>query len=383
MSGSGPSRRSILTVGSILGAGGLLGPGSALREHSHGSTTASQQERSQVGALTFSQVPLDYPADEGSVGYTVLSCLHFTGASLEEFSSVVDELVLRKTGLFCSMNAKSTIADSDWYPGRSLSVNLGLGRRAFVTGSSDNGDVLEELVRLPVTSNGRLNKRASADILVQVFATDASLSVAASRHLLNGLAHTVVTWSQSGYRPPRVSRENASPRNILGFVDGTANPKPGSDEFVRAVHTASRSAMSGGTYMVVRKIKLDVDRWFALAKSDQEGIIGRTHGDVKLPVSGRTHGESSYGSHVAIAEAVSKEVGKMFRLGYTYAEEGRVGLLFQAYAGSAQRQITGVLLTLSQHDRLNQFARTVESEVFALPSAANMSGRAGIGAFLR
>jgi len=63
-------------------------------------------------------------------------------------------------------------------------------------------------------------------------------------------------------------------RDLLGFVDGTENPR--GDEVAEAVLIGDDDpAFSGGSYVIVQKYLHDMDAWNALSTEEQEKVIGR------------------------------------------------------------------------------------------------------------
>jgi putative iron-dependent peroxidase len=74
-------------------------------------------------------------------------------------------------------------------------------------------------------------------------------------------------------------------RDLLGFVDGTENPR---DEAVidAAIIGEEDATFAGGSYVIVQKYLHDMDGWNALSTEAQERIIGRRKlSDVELPDS--------------------------------------------------------------------------------------------------
>ena len=64
-------------------------------------------------------------------------------------------------------------------------------------------------------------------------------------------------------------------RDLLGFVDGTENPRGGGA--IDAVLVGDEDpAFTGGSYVIVQKYLHDLDGWNALPTEAQERIIGRT-----------------------------------------------------------------------------------------------------------
>ncbi|MEK8144109.1 Dyp-type peroxidase [Streptomyces sp. M10(2022)] len=81
-------------------------------------------------------------------------------------------------------------------------------------------------------------------------------------------------------------------RNLMGQIDGTGNPKPGENDFDQRIFvppgtTPGSSAgspgasgpayewMAGGSYAVVRRIRMLLDDWEKLSVERQERVIGR------------------------------------------------------------------------------------------------------------
>src|SRR4029078_10212564 len=71
-------------------------------------------------------------------------------------------------------------------------------------------------------------------------------------------------------------------RDLLGFVDGTENPR-GAAVAEAAIIGDEDPAFAGGSYVIVQKYLHDMDGWNALSTEAQERIIGRTKlSDIEL-----------------------------------------------------------------------------------------------------
>ncbi|MFZ2077552.1 MAG: Dyp-type peroxidase, partial [Xanthobacteraceae bacterium] len=71
-------------------------------------------------------------------------------------------------------------------------------------------------------------------------------------------------------------------RDLLGFVDGTENPR-GQTVIEAAIIGEEDRAFAGGSYVIVQKYLHDMDGWNALSTEAQERIIGRNKlSDVEL-----------------------------------------------------------------------------------------------------
>src|SRR6202012_4413756 len=107
------------------------------------------------------------------------------------------------------------------------------------------------------------------DLLLQICSNTADTNIHALRDIVKNTPDLLmVRWKQEGFVPPprAVGERQASPRNMLGFKDGTANPRHDDlDEMKRVVWVQPGSGEPdwavNGTYVVVRIIRNFVERW--------------------------------------------------------------------------------------------------------------------------
>ena len=155
-------------------------------------------------------------------------------------------------------------------------------------------------------------------------------------------------------------------RDLLGFVDGTANPQ--GEEAVEVVHIGDEDPEhKGGSYIHVQNYIHDMAAWEALSVEEQEGVIGRTKfSDVEL--SGDAMPENS---HVAL-----NDIGQdIYRLNMPYgsADGGVNGTYFISF--SADPSITEKMLRNmfignpeGNYDRILDFSRPVTGAMFYMPT---------------
>lgn len=161
-------------------------------------------------------------------------------------------------------------------------------------------------------------------------------------------------------------------RDLIGFVDGTENPRGGA--VTEAVLIGDEDApFAGGTYVIVQKYLHDLDGWNALSTEAQERIIGRTKlSDIELDDSVKP--TSAHNALTTIVED-GKEI-KILRDNMPFGQvgAGEFGTYFIGYSRSP-RTIEQMLENMfigkppGNYDRLLDFSRAVTGNLFFVPSA--------------
>ncbi|WP_017607806.1 Dyp-type peroxidase [Nocardiopsis xinjiangensis] len=279
----------------------------------------------------------------------------------------------------------------------SLGVTTGVGasllERAGLTAHRT-----EEMEDLPSFEADDLDPdHCDGDLLLHVGAEDPVVVSSAVDHLV-GLAgdHARVRWALPGFqRSTAAARDpSATPRNLMGHIDGTVNPDPGEalfDTQVRAVHTEPDPAwMDGGTYVVVRRIRMLLDTWFSREVDQREAVIGRRVSDgaplsgdreEDLPDLAARHEDGTpvipEHAHIRLASPEATLGARMARRSFSYDlgwEAGgrrRAGLLFTAWQADPRRGFTAVQQSLDEGgDALNDYVRHEGSALFAVPATA-------------
>lgn len=140
-----------------------------------------------------------------------------------------------------------------------------------------------ELVRMPFMANDRLDPgRSHGDLLLTVQAEHADTVVFALRQLMRRTRGSLtLKWVVDGFnrRSAPGAHSTGSPRNLLGFLDGTANLAADPELLARHVWTAAGDAepawTEGGSYHVARVIRMLVEMWDRTSLAEQEAVIGR------------------------------------------------------------------------------------------------------------
>jgi deferrochelatase/peroxidase EfeB len=238
--------------------------------------------------------------------------------------------------------------------------------------------------------------RSGGDLCVQACADDPQVAFHAVRNLARiGRGAVTVRWSQLGFgRTSSTTRAQATPRNLMGFKDGTANLKAEDTEsLTRHVWVAGDRAgepawLRGGTFLVARRIRMLIEVWDRAPLGDQEQTIGRHK------VSGAPLGERDEfatlkvdrlpaDSHVRLAAPSSNGGAALLRRGYSFTD-GLDDRLGQLDAGlfflSFQRDpaaFVEVQRRLGAQDALNEYIKHVGSGVWAVPPGAARGGWVG------
>jgi dye decolorizing peroxidase len=279
-----------------------------------------------------------------------------------------------------------------------LTVTVGLGPAVFDRVGLGHQRP-ESVTELPAFSTDQLDPaRCGGDLLLQICADDPIVIAHASRVLLKNVrSMTRQRWRQSGFRNAHgANRPGGSMRNLMGQIDGTANLHDEAD-FDRHVWADQSSApwFVGGTVLVVRRIRAEMDTWDELDRPSKELTVGRRL-DTGAPLTGHREadvpdlGASVNGipvipanSHIALARHRSDDE-QFLRRPYNYDDHPGAerttdsGLIFATYQRDPVRQFVPVQQRLAAADALNQWITTVGSATFAiLPGVQARDGYLG------
>ena len=286
-----------------------------------------------------------------------------------------------------------------------LTLTVGFGPTLFEKDGKArfglDGQKPEALTELPAFSGDRLQPDISGgDLCIQACANDPQVAVHAVRNLVRiAFGRASVRYSQMGFgRTSSTSTAQATPRNLLGFKDGTANLKVEQAREVEKhvwVHEDDGPAwLVGGSYLVSRKIDMRIETWDRESLEGQERIIGRSKGSGG-PLSGGDEfatidfaAKGSDGqpaipltSHVRLAHPDFNNGVKLLRRGYNFVDGSNglgqlsAGLFFLSYQRDPQQFVTVQRnLAGSTNDQLNEYIVHVSSGVFACPPGVGESG---------
>lgn len=253
---------------------------------------------------------------------------------------------------------------------------------------------------LPAFSIDRLVPEFSdGDLLLQICADD-PLTVAHAQRMLmkDSRSFATVRWVQLGFRRAYgTERKGTTMRNLLGQVDGTANPAPNGPDFDRVVWGDAQTPawIPDGTSLVIRRIAMNLDKWDELDRSGREETVGRKLSN-GAPLTGtREHDEPDFTALDPIGFPVIADVShlrrarsedpaeRIFRRAYNYDTApgpeavSDSGLIFASYQADVDRQFIPIQRRLDELDILNQWTTPVGSAVFAIPPGCRPGGFIG------
>jgi deferrochelatase/peroxidase EfeB len=270
----------------------------------------------------------------------------------------------------------------------SLTVTLGLGPGVFDQRLGLGSKRPRLLHPLPTLPSDRLESGLTGgDLCLQACADDPQVAYHAIRDLARmGRGVVDTRWTVLGFGRASAGKGQQTPRNLLGFKDGTRNIKEPADidRFVWLGQGDDLDWMRGGTYQVVRKIRMNIEIWDADRVSDQQQVIGRTKQE-GAPLSGGTEfttpdftatgaKQIPVTSHIALAAHENNDGVRILRRSYNYTdginELGQLdaGLLFVAFVNDPQHFIR-LQTRLGSSDRLNEYISHIGSGIFAVPPA--------------
>ena len=213
--------------------------------------------------------------------------------------------------------------------------------------------------------------RTPGDLLFHIRANRQDLVFEFERQLLDELAGAVTVVDETiGFR-------YFDARDLLGFVDGTANPVGTAvGESTLVGHEDATHA--GGSYVVIQKYLHTLEQWQALTTEQQEAIIGRKKAD-NIELDDAETGQKSHKTlSTIVVDGVEHDI---LRDNMPFGSPGTstFGTYFIGY--SRRLWVTEKMLERmfigdppGLHDRILDFSRAVMGCTFFAPSADALRG---------
>jgi deferrochelatase/peroxidase EfeB len=285
-------------------------------------------------------------------------------------------------------------------PPARLTLTIGFGPSLFDKRFGLTSKRPKALVDLPHFIGDDLDPaRSGGDIAVQACSDDPQVAVHAIRNLARiGFGRVAVRYSQLGFgRTSSTSKAQATPRNMFGFKDGTNNLKlEDADKLEQQVWVQQEDGadwMVGGSYLVSRRIRMNIEIWDRTSLGEQESIIGRGKG-TGAPLGKADEFDAidfnaknadgnpkvAVDSHVRLAHPQFNNGAELLRRGYNFVDGsdglGRLdaGLFFLAYQRDPRKQFVPIQQQLSRSDTMNEYIVHVGSGIFACPGGVKPGG---------
>ncbi len=228
-------------------------------------------------------------------------------------------------------------------PPSSLTVTFGFGPTLFTRDGVDRFGIAAArpaaLIDLPVFAGDEIDPaRSGGDLAVQACANDPTVCFHAIRNLARiGRGVVALRWSQQGFgRTSSTDTSQETPRNLMGFKDGTNNVTA---EDTDALHDHVWVAASddpawvrGGSYLVARRIRMLLEVWDRSTLADQEASIGRvkgtgaplgqSHEHATVALTAKRNGEPviPVDAHIRLAAPSENGGSKLLRRGYSFTD---------------------------------------------------------------
>lgn len=267
--------------------------------------------------------------------------------------------------------------EADSLPSSDLTITFGISP-SFFTKLGIEKYKPAELNPLPHFPRDQLHPEyTGGEICIQSCANDPQVAFHAVRNLVRVARGQVkMKWSQMGFNS---YLSNDTPRNLFAFKDGTANV-----DSIKAqddvIWVQQEGWLKGGSYLVVRRIKMFLETWDRTHLKSQEETFGRyrdsgaplgyKHEFEKFDLSKKDEKGNSVIPDVSHMHLAHKTGVKMHRRAFSYAngidDKGQfdAGLLFIAFQQSPE-QFIKVQNALGNIDKMNEYITHIGSGLFA------------------
>ncbi|PLS16232.1 deferrochelatase/peroxidase EfeB [Bacillus sp. M6-12] len=410
------SRRSMLKSAGVGGVGLLLGASGI------GGVLAATNSKTTKGKSINDVVPF---YGEKQAGITTPAQNHVYFAALEVTASTREELVklfkdwTKASAAMTEGKAVGEHSENQYLPPKdtgeaaglapsNLTITFGVGPGLFEKNGVDRfglknkrPDELSDLPSFPLDSLEA--KWSGGDICIQACADDQQVAFHAVRNLVRiARGKAVIHWVQEGFqRTKQANTKQETPRNLFGFKDGTVNPDVNKNaDMEKHVWVQAGDGpdwLTGGSYMVVRRIQMYIEVWDRSSLMDQEQTFGR-HRDSGAPLGHKEEFEKAdYSkkdangelmipsfSHMRVAHGDGNQ--QILRRAYSYTggmdpQTGSfdAGLLFICFQRSPRKQFIPMQERLAKNDKLNEYTVHKGSAIFACLPGIKENGYIGEG----
>jgi deferrochelatase/peroxidase EfeB len=284
-----------------------------------------------------------------------------------------------------------------------LTVTFGFGPTVFLQDGQDRFGLASRRPALlrplgPLPGELLDPESSDGDLCVQACADDPQVAFHAVRNLARlGRGACRLRWLQLGFgRTSATTTAQTTPRNLMGFKDGTNNVKAEDTEamenHVWVGKGEPQAWMRGGSYLVCRRIRMLIETWDRSSLDDQQLTMGRFK-ETGAPLNGTrehdtvdlsTRGGSPpipLDAHIRLAAPASNDGQSILRRGYSFTDgidpengELNAGLFFICFQRDPHRQFAAIQRRLGSEDALTEYIQHTASGLFAVPPGARRGG---------
>ena len=290
-----------------------------------------------------------------------------------------------------------------------LTVTIALGGSLFDERYGLAARRPRRLIEMPDFPNDNLDPAHShGDLLVQICADQRDTVVHTLRELVRSVRGGLQQrWAIDGFSSARRGPSpHNSPRNLFAFRDGTGNPDVSDDALMNRLIWVRDGAgepawATGGTYQVVRTIRMHAEFWDRVGLAEQEEMIGR-HRDTGAPLGGTEEFQDPrydldpqgkripLDAHIRLANPRTAHTAgeRILRRGFNYhrgfdvAGQLDQGLVFAAFNQDVQRQFARIQQRLSEEPMVDYLTPVGGGYFFAPPGSREPADWVGSGLFV-
>ncbi|MEO6700975.1 MAG: Dyp-type peroxidase [Jatrophihabitantaceae bacterium] len=286
-------------------------------------------------------------------------------------------------------------------PPDQLTVTVGLGASLFTDKFGLTAKKPRGLTAMPVFPNDTPDPDwTGGDVILQVCANDNDSVHHALRDLTRGMRGLMqLEWKITGFHSG--PRPTGTQRNLFGYKDGIVNPAESENLVWITKDSGQPDWAVGGSFMVVRLIRMLVEFWDRIGIPEQNAIIGRNR-DNGAPLDGVNETDiPNYAAdpdgtlipldaHIRLANprTAATDRSRILRRGYNYEMAGmgrngnsETGLIFCSYQQNIQQQFEATQKRLLDEPMVDYIQPFGGGYFIALPGVPDFGGSLGDSLF--